>query len=145
MAVSKSPTQITFSGANSILVSGDSQVTSDNMAFSSNSVAAQITLYADHSGTPVTGDTVDFYILYSTGDLDGSGTATYDTPGHGLHLTNLDLNTDLVASYIAEVPVDPDSACDDTDTCYEVCVTAAGRITVQAPNVETRETISVTR
>lgn len=103
MAVSKSPTQITFSGANSILVSGDSQVTSDNMAFSSNSVAAQITLYADHSGTPVTGDTVDFYILYSTGDPDGSGTATYDTPGHGLHLTNLDLNTDDPAQRTVEV------------------------------------------
>jgi type IV pilus assembly protein PilA len=57
----------------------------------------------------------------------------------------VDLTSDLVASYIAEVPMDPDSTCDAADTCYDVCVTGAGRITVEAPLVETRETVSVTR
>lgn len=105
MAVTKSSTQVTFSSASSILVSGDSQVTSDAMSLSSNSIAAQLTMYADHSGTPVTGDTVDFYILYSTGDPDGSGVDTYDTPGHGLHLGNLDLNTDDPAQKTVDIPV----------------------------------------
>ncbi|PIS09018.1 hypothetical protein COT75_04115 [Candidatus Beckwithbacteria bacterium CG10_big_fil_rev_8_21_14_0_10_34_10] len=57
----------------------------------------------------------------------------------------LDLNTDLVASYIAEVPVDPHTDCDAADTCYDVCLTGAGRLTVAAPRVETRGAISVTR
>lgn len=59
--------------------------------------------------------------------------------------TDLDFSGDLVASYIAEVPVDPHTACDDDDTCYDVCVTGAGRITVSAPRAETRPNISVTR
>ena len=59
--------------------------------------------------------------------------------------TGLDLSGDLVASYIADVPVDPHTACDATDTCYDVCVTGAGRITVSAPRAETRSNISVTR
>lgn len=57
----------------------------------------------------------------------------------------IDLTTDLVASYIAEVPIDPHTECNATDTCYDVCVTGAGRITVSAPRAETRTNISVTR
>lgn len=57
----------------------------------------------------------------------------------------LDLSTDLVASYIADVPIDPESTCNAADTCYDVCVTGAGRVTVAAPNVETRTSVSVTR
>ena len=74
MAVSKAGQQVTFSSANFLAVSGDSQTTSDAITLSSNSVAAQITLKSDHSGSPLSGDTVDFYILYSTGDPDGSTT-----------------------------------------------------------------------
>lgn len=58
---------------------------------------------------------------------------------------SLDLSTAVVASYIAEMPVDPDSSCNTTDTCYDVCLTGAGRITVSAPNAETVANISVTR
>ena len=57
----------------------------------------------------------------------------------------LDLSDDLVASYIAEVPIDPHTDCNAADTCYDVCVTGAERITVSAPRVETRTSISVTR
>ena len=57
----------------------------------------------------------------------------------------LDFSSDLVASYIAEVPTDPHTACGTVDTCYDVCVTGAGRITVSAPRAETRSNISVTR
>ncbi len=62
----------------------------------------------------------------------------------GMDTGNIDLNTDLVASYIAEMPIDPHTDCDTLDTCYDVCVTGAGRITVAAPIAETRS-ISVTR
>jgi hypothetical protein len=105
MAVSKSSTQVTFSSADSILVSGDSQVTSDSISLSSNSIAAQLSLKADHASSPTTGDTVDFYILYSTGDPDGSGSDEFDTPEHGLHVGILDLNLEDPAQKTVDIPV----------------------------------------
>jgi len=105
MAVSKSNQQVTFSSANSVSVSADSQTTSDAITLSSNSVAAQLTVKSDHSGSPSSGDTVDFYILYSTGDPDGTGVDEYDTPGHGLHLAILDLNTEDPAQKTVDIPV----------------------------------------
>ena len=105
MAVSKAGQQVTFSSANSVAVSADSQTTSDSITLSSNSVAAQITLKSDHSGSPSSGDTVDFYILYSTGDLDGLTTDEFDTSGHALHLAILDLNVEDPAQKTVDIPV----------------------------------------
>ncbi|MDC0910996.1 hypothetical protein OAQ45_00290 [Candidatus Marinimicrobia bacterium] len=105
MAVSKAGQQVTFSSANSVAVSADSQTTSDAIALSSNSVAAQITLKSDHSGSPSSGDTVDFYILYSTGDPDGLTTDEFDTSGHALHLAILDLNIEDPAQKTVDIPV----------------------------------------
>ena len=85
------------------------------------------------------------YQVDHDGDVDDIGTFATCPAMSDIGTSGLDLTSDLVASYIADVPVDPDSACDLTDTCYDVCVTGAGRITVSAPNVETRDTISVTR
>jgi len=83
-------------------------------------------------------------------DHDGDVTAlgistcpTYSDVGTGTGA--VDLTTDLVASYIAEVPFDPHTACNAADTCYDVCVTSAGRVTVAAPRAETVSNISVTR
>jgi len=67
------------------------------------------------------------------------------TSNIGTDTAGLDLSGDLVASYIAEVPIDPHTDCNAADTCYDVCITGAGRITVSAPRVETRSNISVTR
>ena len=105
MAVSKAGQQVTFSSANSLAVSGDSQATSDTIALSSNSVAAQMPLKSDHSGSPLSGDTVDFYILYSTGDPDGSTSDEFDTSGHALHLAILDLNVEDPAQKTVDIPV----------------------------------------
>ena len=106
MAVSKAGQQVTFSSANSVLVSADSQTTSDAITLSSNSVAAQITLKSDHTGvSPSLGDTVDSYILYSTGDPDGSTTDEFDTSGHALHLAILDLNIEDPAQKTVDIPV----------------------------------------
>jgi len=105
MAVSKAGQQVTFSSANSVAVSADSQTTSDAITLSSNSVAAQITLKSDHSGSPSSGDTVDFYILYSTGDPDGSATDEFDTSGHALHPAILDLNIEDPAQKTVDIPV----------------------------------------
>ena len=58
---------------------------------------------------------------------------------------DIDLGVAIVATYIADVPYDPQTGCDAGNTCYEVCL-AGSRITVSAPNTETRDQeISVTR
>ena len=105
MAVSKAGQQVTFSSANSVAVSADSQTTSDAITLSSNGVAAQITLKSAHSGSTSSGDTVDFYILYSTGDPDGSTTDEFDTSGNALHLAILDLNIEDPAQKTVDIPV----------------------------------------
>lgn len=105
MAVTKSATQITFSSASSISISADSQQTSDVIPLGNTGVAAQITVKADHSGTAVSGDMIDFYILFSTGDPDGGSADEYDTPSHGLHIAVLDLNVEDPAQKTVDVPV----------------------------------------
>ena len=56
-----------------------------------------------------------------------------------------DLSADLVPDYIADIPIGPGADCDADDTCYEVTETAAGRVTVSAPDAELTVTISFTR
>jgi len=85
------------------------------------------------------------YQVDHDGDVDDIGTFATCPAMSDIGTGGLDLTGDLVASYIADLPVDPESTCDAADTCYNVCVTGAGRITVEAPEVETRATISVTR
>ena len=105
MAISKSNTQVTWSSATSKAVGSSSNETSDAHTFSSNSVAAMITIKADHSGTPATGDTVDFFLLYTTGDPDAASSDEYDSVGHGMHIASLDTNADDPAIKTVEIPV----------------------------------------
>lgn len=67
--------------------------------------------------------------------------------------TNLvDLETDLVATYVAGIPGDPNiSTCSGAangtaaqGACYELTYTSTGRVTISAPDAE-NTTISVTR
>jgi len=92
------------------------------------------------------------YQVDHDGTVDAIGTFATCTPAGDAWSSigatvDIDLGADnvLVASYIAEVPIDPHTDCDADDSCYDVCVTGAGRITVTAPRVETRGNISVTR
>ena len=55
--------------------------------------------------TPASGDTVDFYILYTTGDPDGAATDEYDTVAHAMHVTTLDTNSEDPARKTVEIPV----------------------------------------
>lgn len=87
----------------------------------------------DHNGT------VSDIGTFATCNVEGTSWTSI-----GQDSGNIDLSGDLVASYIAEMPIDPHTDCNDLDTCYDVCVTSAGRITVAAPIAETRS-LSVTR
>jgi hypothetical protein len=110
MAVSKSDTQVTWSStdldAAFKVVGASSNETSDAHTFASNAVAAMITVKANHGGTPASGDTVDFFLLYTTGDTDQSDDIDeYDTSGHSMHIATLDTNTDNPAIKTVEIPV----------------------------------------
>lgn len=77
-----------------------------------------------------------------------TGTATVVGSGTG----QIDICSDLVPTYIAELPFDPtaDGAsytdCTSYDTGYTIVQDATtSRITVAAPNAELSETVSVTR
>lgn len=72
MAITKSETQITWAAANNLSVAASGNGTSDAFSFDTASLLAMITLKADNNGTPAAGDTVTFYLLYTTGDPDGA-------------------------------------------------------------------------
>jgi hypothetical protein len=62
-----------------------------------------ITLKADNSTTPAAGDTIDFYVLPTCGDPDGSGSAEYpNDEKDGIFLATLDTTDNDPA--IATVP-----------------------------------------
>ena len=105
MAVSKTNTQVTWSAATDKAVSASSNETSDAHTFTSTAVAAMVTVKANHGGTPASGDTVDFFLLYTTGDPDAASSDEYDTSGHGMHIATLDTNSDNPAIKTVEIPV----------------------------------------
>ena len=90
MASTREETQITWSSASSISVSSSSNSTSDAFAFNASDWSAAIQINADNNGTPASGDTVDVYILWTTGDILGDSGDDYDTVEHAQRLCRLD-------------------------------------------------------
>jgi prepilin-type N-terminal cleavage/methylation domain-containing protein len=94
-------------------------------------------------------DAVHQYGIDNRGVLpeDITTTATVIASGTG----QIDLCSDLVPTYIAEMPYDPTATgagftdCTTYDTGYNISATADGRVTVTAPDAELEETISITR
>lgn len=104
MAVGTNEVQVQWSAANSLSISASSNATSDAAALSATAFARAVQLKADNSGTPASGDTVDFYLLGSLGDPDGASTEEYETAGHAQHLCRLDTNVEDPAGRIVQIP-----------------------------------------
>ncbi len=98
MAVAQTELQITWDTGNDsdLLNTGNGwAATSDDMAFAATAFKAEIMIKADQTtGTPASGDLVDFYAQMTLGDPDGAGADEYDTDGHDIFLGQIDLNTD---------------------------------------------------
>jgi prepilin-type N-terminal cleavage/methylation domain-containing protein len=80
----------------------------------------------------------------------GSATGSAETIASSTAAGNIDLCSDLVPTYLAELPRDPDNgsytSCTTYDTQYTIVVSeSSNRVTVAAPDAELSETISVTR
>lgn len=79
MASSRNETGITWSSAAYIDITSGSNATSDAFAFNVEDWDASLTLYADNQGTPASGDTLDVYVEWTSGSVDGSAGDDYDT------------------------------------------------------------------
>lgn len=106
MAIAKTQTQVEWASADTKAVTTGSNATSDAVAIADNAIAGSLTIKADHSGSPASGDEILAYVLYTTGDpdVDPDSADEYDTPGHVLPIV-LDTNTEDPA--IKTIPIDP--------------------------------------
>jgi len=128
MAITKAENQITWAAANSVSVAASGNATSDAFSFDATSLLAMITLKADNNGTPAAGDTVTFYLLYTTGDPDGTGADEYDTTTQGTPLAVVDT-----------------SVSDPAQTTVQICPSAKGGKIYAVNNNATRAiTVSAT-
>ena len=91
MASSRNETQIAWSSAASVTLStNNTRSVSDAVTFDAEDWDADLMLYADNAGTPSSGDTVDFYIHYSCGDILGDTGDDFATNEHAEFLCRLD-------------------------------------------------------
>lgn len=90
MASSRSETQITWSAASSKSVAAAATETSDAFTFNVEDWDGVVQLSADNDGTPAAGDTVSFFIAYTSGDILGDSGSDYDTTEHATFLALLD-------------------------------------------------------
>lgn len=111
-AATRTESQITWSGANTVTVAAASTSTSD--IFTVNAGTARLFAQAkgDTSGTPVGNNIVDIFLLTEIGDLDQSGGDDYTTTAtrHRLPVCRLICNTtdggeDPAVSTLVELPI----------------------------------------
>lgn len=94
MASIKSETQITWSTATSLSVALSATSTSDAFTYTAEDWDAVVQLSADNAGTPASGDTIDFFIAYTSGDILGDTGSDYDTTLSATWIARLDTFTE---------------------------------------------------
>lgn len=72
MALTRIENKVQFGAANSVSIGAGATNTSDLITLDPTCIEASVTLKADNSGAPSDGDTVDVYVLLSSGDPDGA-------------------------------------------------------------------------
>jgi prepilin-type N-terminal cleavage/methylation domain-containing protein len=94
-------------------------------------------------------DAVHEYGIDNRGTLPAAITGVATVVGDDV--AQIDICNDLVPTYVAAMPFDPNAtgahytSCADYDTGYTIMTTASGRVTVAAPDAELSETVTVTR
>lgn len=84
-------TAITWSGLPYMTLSNNSAwVLSDAVVFGVEDWEAEVCLLADNAGTPASGDTVEWRVLYCCGSVDGSPGDDYVNAENGEFLTLMD-------------------------------------------------------
>ncbi len=90
------------------------------------------------------------YSVDNNGDLSALGIPDTTAGAGNISNAGVDICSALVPTYIAQLPVDPQTGaftdCTDYDTQYEIVrSTTNSRVTVSAPDAELSQVISVTR
>lgn len=134
MAVSKSLTQVLWGAAVTVNVTAGNAQTSDVVALDATSFNAMVQLKAT-TGSPASGDKVDFYIEYTTGDPDANPDSAdeYDTQAQGTWLAQLDCQANNPA--LTTVPINPSAK---GYKIYAKSSAATNTITVSAQMYESK-------
>jgi hypothetical protein len=90
MASSINEQQVLWSSASSISLNSASRFDSDAISLNIEDWDAALQVSADNSGTPASGDTVDVYVKWTTGDVLGDSSDDYDTDEHAEFVCRLD-------------------------------------------------------
>lgn len=90
MAITRVETALTWSSAASLTMNAATVFASDAFSFDATTIGASIAVSADNQGTPASGDTVTFYLAYTSGDLLGDTGDDYDTNEHAIPIGVVD-------------------------------------------------------
>lgn len=90
MALTRQETGITWSSAASVTLSTATLTWSDAVTFDATDIAGGMIVSADNAGTPASGDTVEVWAAYTTGDVLGDTGDDFATDEHAVYLGLLD-------------------------------------------------------
>lgn len=90
MAITRVETGITWGAAASVTLNAATVFASDAFTFDATCIGGSIAVSADNQGTPAAGDTVTFYLAYTSGDLLGDTGDDYDTDEHAIPIGVVD-------------------------------------------------------
>lgn len=89
MASSRNETQVTWSSAASVTLSGSAAQASDAFTYNAEDWQAGVLVSADNQGTPASGDVVSVWAAYTAGDVLGDSGSDYETDEHATFLGTL--------------------------------------------------------
>jgi len=90
MAASINEAQVTWSAASSVTLSSATRVDSDAITLNAADGPAAVQISADNASTPSSGDVLNVYAKYTTGDTLGDSGDDYDTNKGATFLGQLD-------------------------------------------------------
>jgi len=90
MAITRVETDVLWSSSAGKTLNAATVFASDAFAFDATCVGASLAVSADNQGSPASGDTVTFYLAYTSGDLLGDTGDDYDTDEHAIMIGVVD-------------------------------------------------------
>lgn len=130
MASSRVSTALTWSSAASVTMNSASAFTSDAFTCNAEDWSLVVQVNADNQGTPASGDIVDVWVAYTSGDVLGDSSSDYDTTEHATYLGRLD-------TYATNTPGE-----DPARATFTVSDAPLGfKLITQAPNAATRNMV----
>lgn len=130
MALTRQENQVTWSAASSITLSAATRSDSDAFTFDATDIAAALQVDANNAGTPASGDVLNVYVKYTTGDILGDSADDFDTDEHALFLGTLN-------TFGSDTPGE-----DPARKTWEIPVAPKGfKLSVDSPNAATRNMV----